>query len=104
MQPDLRTEYERIGRELQESGKEADRHKVRFFVRLGGVCWVWVIIGLALVGESFHINATVGHFYYPALMAKAQMYFSAGMFVGTAGPIGTLLWGWRRASALGYLD
>jgi hypothetical protein len=104
MQPDLQKEYERIGGEIAQAGKEADRRKVRFFARIAGICWIWVVIGMALVGESFHIDATVGQFYYPSLMAKAQAFFSAGMFVGTAGPIGTLLWGWRRAIARGYLD
>src|SRR6201989_1303582 len=96
MDSDLRAEYDRIGREKDAAGKEADRSKVRFLVQVAAMCWVWVIIGMALVGESFHIDATIGQLYYPALLAKAQAYFSAGMFVGTAGPIGTLLWGWRR--------
>jgi hypothetical protein len=104
MDSNLRTEYEQIGREKQEAGKEADRTRVRFFAGVAGVCWVWVMIGMVLVGESFHINATVGQFYYPALMARAQAYFSGGIFIGTAGPIGTLLWAWRRAIARGYLD
>ena len=67
-------------------------------------CWVWVVVGGVLIGESFHINATVGWIYFPKLMAKAQACFLGGVFVGAAGPLVTLLVAWRKAMNRGLLD
>jgi hypothetical protein len=104
MDRDLRSEYERIGAERDEAGRVADRERFWFFVRLAGICWLWVIAGGVIMAQGFHINATVGQFYFPGLMAKAEAWLKGGLFVGTAGPLGTLIVGWRRARARGYLD
>lgn len=104
MQDDLRAEYQRIGAERDEAGRIADRERFWFFVRLAGVCWVWVIIGGFIMARAFHIDATVGQFYFPSLMEKAETYLKVGVFVGTAGPLATLIIGWRKAAQRGYLD
>ena len=104
MQEDLRREYEQIGQERDEASRLAAREKRRFFVKVAVICWVWTVIGLVLVGRSFNINATIGNLYFPGLMQKAGLYMSAGLFVGTAGPIATLIVGWRKATERGYLD
>jgi hypothetical protein len=104
MDRQLRSEYEEIGRERDQAGRVADRERFWFFVRLAGVCWAWVVVGSLVMAQGFHINATVGQFYFPGLMAKAEAYLKGGVFVGTAGPLATLIIGWRKASARGYLD
>jgi hypothetical protein len=104
MQSDLKVEYERIGQEREAAGRIADRERFWFFVRLAALCWVWVVIGLVIMAQAFRINATVGQFYFPGLMAKADAYLKIGVFVGTGGPLATLIVGWRKASHRGYLD
>ncbi|HET9424115.1 MAG TPA: hypothetical protein VFO55_01990 [Gemmatimonadaceae bacterium] len=104
MHPDLRAEYERIGQERDEAARIAARERRWFFVRVAAACWVWVIVGAAVMAQAFRIDATVGAFYYPGLMAKAEAYLQGGVFIGTAGPLVTLIIGWRKASGRGYLD
>lgn len=104
MQADLREEYAKIGAERDAAGRIGDRERFWFFVRVGLVCWVWVIVGGIVMAQAFHIQATVGQFYFPGLMAKAEAYLKAGAFIGFVGPLGTILVGWRKAAARGYLD
>lgn len=104
MQPDLRAEYDRIGKERDEAGRVADRERFWFFVRIAVICWVWVIVGMLIMAQGFRINATVGPFFYPDLMDRATLYLEAGVFIGTAGAAGTLIWGWRTANHRGYVD
>ena len=87
----LTSEYERIGAERDHAGRLADRERFWFFVRLAGICWLWVIVGGLMLAQGFHINATVGQFYFPGLMAKAEAWLKGGLFVGTAGPLATLI-------------
>lgn len=104
MQTDLKAEYSRIGKERDAGGKIADRARFWFHLRTLAWCWVWVVIGGVLMAKSLHINASVGPFYFPGLMAKAEAYWNGGLFIGTAGPIATLLFFWRRAINRGILD
>lgn len=104
MQDDLRADYARIGQERDDAGRVADREKRWFFIRVAAICWAWVIVGGVVMAQAFHIDATVGHFYFPELMDRANLYLQTGVFVGTAGPLGTLIWGWRAATHRGYLD
>jgi hypothetical protein len=104
VQDDLRAEYQQIGIERDAAGRIADRERFWFFVRLAAVCWIWVVVGGFIMAQAFHINATVGQFYFPGLMEKAEAYLKAGVFIGTAGPLGTLVIGWRKAAERGYLD
>lgn len=104
MDPELRSQYARIGRERDEAGRVADREKFWFFVRLAGVCWAWVAVGGVIMAQAFHINAVVGQFYFPGLMDKANAYLKTGVFIGIAGPLGTLIAGWRIAARRGYFD
>lgn len=101
---DLRAEYAQIGRERDDAGRIADRERFWFFVRVAAICWVWVIVGGFIMAQAFHIRATVGQFYFPGLMAKAEAYLKTGVFVGTAGPLATIIIGWRKAAQRGYLD
>ena len=104
MQPDLRADYQRIGEERDAAGAIADREKLWFFVRLGAFCWAWVAVGGVMMARGLHINATIGPFYFPGLMDRAEMWFNSGLFVGTAGPLMTLIFGLRRATHRGLLD
>jgi hypothetical protein len=102
--PQLRTEYAQIGRERDAAGRLADREKFWFFVRLAGICWLWVVVGGVVMAQAFHIRASVGQFYFPDLMDKANAYLKTGVFIGTAGPLGTLIAGWRVGARRGYFD
>ena len=104
MDENLRTEYARIGRERDEAGRVHDRHRLWFWVRVAAIAWAWVVAGVLILGQGLHINATVGQFYFPDAMDRAKLWFQAGIFVGTAGPVGTYMWAWRAASKRGYLD
>lgn len=104
MQNDLRTEYKKIGEERDAMGRVVDRERFWFFVRVACIAWTWVIIGGAIMAQAFHIQAAVGQFYFPRLMDKADAYLKAGLLIGTAGPLGTLIIGWRKATQRGYLD
>jgi hypothetical protein len=96
--------HQRIADEYAADARDITRERRRFMVRTLAWCWLWVIIGGLLMGKSFHIDATVGWIYYPQLMAKAEGYFQGGLFIGTAGPLASLLIGWRRAVSRGLLD
>ena len=104
MQNDLRSEYEQIGRERDESGRIHDRERFWFWVRVAAVGWVWVIIGGIIMATGFHMNATVGEFYFPDVMDRAKLYLDTGVFVGTAGAFATFMWAWRAAAKRGYFD
>jgi hypothetical protein len=104
MQSDLRDEYARIGTERDAAGREHDRERFWFYVRVAAVSWVWVVIGGVIMAQGFHMNASVGPFYFPELMDRAHLMIDAGVFVGTTGAFVTLVWGWRAASKRGYLD
>ena len=56
------------------------------------------------MAQGFHMNATVGQFYFPDVMDRAKLYLDSGVFVGTAGAFATLMWAWRTASKRGYFD
>lgn len=96
--------HQRIADEYAADARDVKRERWRFLWQTAVWCWVWVIVGGLLMGESFHINAIVGWIYFPKLMAKAQAYFLGGLFVGTAGPLATLLVAWRKAMERGLLD
>jgi hypothetical protein len=96
--------HQRIADEYAADVRDIKRERWRFMWRTLAWCWAWVIIGGLLMGESFHINAVIGWIYFPKLMAKAQAFFLGGLFVGSAGPVATLLVAWRRAMDRGLLD
>jgi hypothetical protein len=104
VQPGLRDEYTRIGRERDESGRIHDRRRFWFWTRVAAACWAWVIAGGAIMAQGFHMNATIGAFYYPDLMDPAKLMVDAGVFVGTSGAFATLVWAWRAANKRGYFD
>lgn len=104
MQVNLRDEYTRIGQERDAAGREFDRSKLWFFVRIGAVCWAWTIAGAVVMAQAFHIDASVGQFYFPERMETAQLWMKGGLLIGTGGPLGTLIWGWRTAGRRGYFD
>ena len=95
---------QRIAAEYDADARDAKRERRRLAWQTLALCWGCVIIGAALMGESFHISATVGWIYFPHLMAKAQAYFWTGMFVGVAGPLASLIIGGHRAMSRGLLD
>jgi len=96
--------HARIAAEYEAGARDAKRERRRLALKTVGWCWLWTLIGGALWGESLHINAVVGFVYYPELMARAQLFFLAGIFVGTAGPLITLFVAWRTAMDRGILD
>lgn len=96
--------HQRIADEYAADARDVKIERRRFMIQTLALCWLWVILGGLLMGESFHINAVIGWIYFPKLMAKAQAFFLGGLFVGTAGPVATLLVTWRRAMDRGLLD
>jgi hypothetical protein len=89
--------HARIAAEYAADARDIKRERRRLALQTLGWCWFWCIVGVALMGESFHINATVGWLYFPKTMARAQGFFLGGLFAGTAGPLISLFIGWRRA-------
>ena len=104
MHDDLRSEYSQIGRERDAAGHVHDRQRFWFWVRVCAVAWIWVIIGGAIMAQSFRLNAVVGPFYFPDVMDRARLWMNSGIFVGTTGAFGTFRWAWRTASKRGYFD
>jgi hypothetical protein len=104
VQPDLREEYARIGAERDLEGRAFVRQRFWFWVKVACVCVVWNIIGGAVMANAFHINATVGQFFFPDLMETAQLWLKGGILIGTGGATATLVWAWRTADKRGYFD
>lgn len=67
-------------------------------------CWVWCVAGLALIGMSFHVHATIGWIELPRQMMLAQSYFWGGIIVGAGGTFATLVRRWRDAADRGMID
>lgn len=101
---DVRAEYQRIGSERDAAGRQFDRERLLFMVLTVVYCWVWTIAGLALIGMSFHVHATIGWIELPRQMAIAKAYFWGGVLVGTGGAFATLVYRWRQAMERGMLD
>jgi Na+/melibiose symporter-like transporter len=104
VQNDLRAQYEQIGRERDEAGRLHDRERFWFWVRVAIVGWVWTIVGGAIMAVGFHMNATIGPYFFPDVMDRAELYVKTGVFVGTTGAFATLMWAWRAAAKRGYFD
>jgi len=96
--------HQRIADAYASEARDVKRERRRLALQVVGWCWIWVVIGGLLMAESFHINATVGWIYFPKLMDRAQGFFLGGLFIGTAGPLISLLVGWRRAMGRGLLE
>jgi hypothetical protein len=96
--------HQRIADEYAADARDIKRERRRFALVTLAVCWLWVIAGGGLMGQSLHINASVGPLYFPGLMARAQLLFTTGLFMGTAGPLATLLVAWRKAMQRGLID
>jgi hypothetical protein len=84
-----------ISEELQRrrlgEHQEAERETRWDFLRTALQCWAWCLLGLALIGWSFHTtNEQLG-----------GIAFLAGLGVGNAGIIFTLLALYRRGEARG---
>jgi hypothetical protein len=102
MQNDLRDEYAQIGFERDAAGRIHDRQRFWFWVKVAGACWVWTIIGGAVMARAFRINASVGPFFFPDLVDVANLWLKAGILIGTGGSVTTLVWAWRAADKRGY--
>jgi hypothetical protein len=99
---DIKSEYERIGRERDEGIRQSDREKLWLALRTLGWCWLWVLAGL--IGMSFNVNATIGPLYFPGKMLVARSYFWGGVLVGAGGAFTTLVIAWRKAMERGMLE
>jgi hypothetical protein len=100
----VKAEYERIGHERDAAGRVFDRERRVFMTMTVVYCWLWTIVGLALIGASFHVRATIGFIELPRQMLLAQSYFWGGVTLGTGGGFGTLVYRWRKAMDRGMLD
>lgn len=96
--------HQRIADAYAADARDIKLERRRLMIQTLAWCWLWVIAGGLLLGESFHINALVGWIYFPRLMAKAEAFFLGGLFVGTVGPLVTLFIAWRKAMDRGLLD
>ena len=56
------------------------------------------------MANAFHIQASVGAFFFPDRMDVAKLWLQAGMLIGTGGAFATLIWAWRTANKRGYFD
>jgi hypothetical protein len=96
--------HQRIAEEIDAGARDAKRERRRVYVWTLAACWICVAIGGALMGEALNTNASVGPVYFPELMDRADRFWKGGLFIGTAGPIASLLVGWRIAMNRGLLD
>src|SRR3954468_21500963 len=101
---DLKAEYQRIGKERVAADRVFERERRAFMIVTLVYCWGWTVAGLALIGVSFHIPATIGWIELPRQMLLAKSYFWGGVMVGTGGAFGTLVYRWRQAMERGMLD
>jgi hypothetical protein len=85
---EIREELQR--RHLGEH-RQAERDKHWDFVRTALQCWAWCLAGLALVAWSFHSTNEV----------TARAMFWAGVGIGNAGMIFSILGLYRRGEARG---
>jgi hypothetical protein len=84
--PERRRQYELRRAEDIARGSRRDRSRV---LLLGGLCLVWWLVGVALLGLSWHL--TDGD------LARAALY--GGLLVGNGGPWFTLVLAyWRRTN------
>ncbi len=86
--PEIREELQR--RRFSEH-REAGRDTLRDYLRTGIQCIAWCLLGLALIGWSF--NSTDDRY--------AKAIFWAGLGVGNAGIIFSILGLYRRGEAGG---
>ena len=82
---------EKVTRAREAAELEAERARRRDVVRTGAMCIVWMLLGLVLLGWSVH--TTDDRYARPA--------FFAGVIVGNAGILFTLLRACRRGEERG---
>jgi uncharacterized ion transporter superfamily protein YfcC len=82
---------DRMGREREVTELEAERARRREMIRTGALCVAWMVVGLYLLGWSFH--TTDGRY--------AWLAFYGGLIIGNAGIVFTLLEAYRRGEERG---
>jgi hypothetical protein len=82
---------EEMARNREAAELEAERVRRRDMIRTGALCVMWMVIGLYLLGFSMH---TTDERY-------ARPSFYAGVIVGNAGIVFTLLRAYRRGEERG---
>jgi hypothetical protein len=82
---------EQMGRAREAAEREADRDRRRDMIRTGAACVMWTLLGLFLLGWSFH--TTDARYARPA--------FYGGVIIGNAGIVSTLLRAYRRGEQRG---
>ena len=86
--PDIRDE---LARRRFDEHREAQRDTRRDHLRTALACWIWCLLGLALIALSMRLtDETI-----------AQALFWGGLGIGNAGMIFTLLGAYRRGEKRG---
>lgn len=89
--PTLDELRDQIARRHDAEHRAAQSDTRRDYVRTALACWGWCLVGLGLVGLSFHVTD----------MTIAEVAFWSGLGIGNAGMIFTLLGAYRRGEARG---
>lgn len=89
--PALQAEYDRIGREREAAGREADRIYRRELIRVCLEMFGWTAIGLFLFGMAFHVTN----------VKDGMIYFYAGQIINVAGVVWSIWCAYQRAEARG---
>ena len=89
--PIPRDQREQLERQRQTDHRLAERDKVWDFVRAAAECWLWLILGLALIAWSVHTTD----------QRYARIAFLVGLAVGNGGIFYTILSLYRRGEARG---
>jgi hypothetical protein len=80
-----------LQRRRAQEDKAAERDKLLDYARTAVMCWAWCLVGLALIGWSFHTTDE----------SWGRIAFLAGLGLGNAGMIFTLLGAYRRGEQRG---
>lgn len=89
--PALQAEYDRIGREREASGREADRIYRRELIRVCLEMFSWAAIGVLLLGMSFHVDN----------VRTGMIYFYLGQVVGLVGVVMSIWGAYERGQERG---
>ena len=84
-------EYERIGRERQQAGREADRVYRRELVRVCAQMFGWTIAGLIIAAFAFRVHDR----------ETGMIFLYAGMVVNWAGVLWSIVTAYLRGEARG---
>lgn len=87
----VQAEYERIGREREQAGREADRLYRRELLRVCGEIVGWTMLGWVVAAFAFRVNT----------YRIGMVFFYAGMFINYTGVLVSIWMAYQRGHARG---